>query len=87
MFLSKIDEIIHVWADGIHSTLHGWNRIGLSLKSNPATPNSPELLVGNPGGSSPMIPLEITTEYKYLVLPQLSDTVRCECPIILAIFG
>ena len=80
MLLSIGDEIIYVWTDGFHATLHRWDGIALTLNTDPITQYRTETETSYSCSSSAMHASQIAAKYKYLVVfqsvyPLWSDSV------------
>ena len=67
MLFGKLNEIIHVWLDGFHPTLHGGYAITLTLQSHALAPYRAKAIVGQPCCATAMCTSKVTAEHKYLI--------------------
>ena len=67
MLFGKCDELIHVWLDSFHTTLHGWDGITLTLQSNALTPYCAKAIIGQSCSTASMRSCQITAKDKYLI--------------------
>lgn len=68
VLLSKEDELVHVWLDGLHSALHGGNSVGLSLQAHTLPPHGTKAVICQTGCAATMMTCQITAEHKNLII-------------------
>ena len=67
MLLGKIDKLIHVGTDGLHTALHGWNGVALPLQAYALTYDGTKLQVGYAGSSTAMPSSQVAAKHENLV--------------------
>ena len=64
----ELNELVHVWLDGLHSALHGGNSVGLSLQAHTLPPHGTKAVISQTGCAAAMMTCQITTEHKNLII-------------------
>ena len=77
MRFGKHDEIIHIRADGLYTTLHRGDAIALALQTHPLAHNGSKLAVSDVSRTAAMHTFEITTKDEDLAWLEFCDKLRC----------
>ena len=70
VLLGKTDELIYIWFDGFHTTLHGRDGVCLAMQTNAFAPYGTKPFVSLPCSTATMCASQIAAKYEYLVLFQ-----------------
>ena len=76
----KVDEFVHIGADGLHSALHGRNGIALPLQTDTLPPHGAEASACDPRGTTGVHAGEVAPENEDHIVAEFRDTVGCGTP-------
>lgn len=77
VILRKGDKLIHIRADGLHTTLHRGDGVTLPLQTDTLSHNSAKIAVGDACRPTAVHALQVAAEDKNLVRLQFGDKLRC----------
>lgn len=75
--LCKADELIHIWLNGLDTSLHRGNSITLSLQTNALTPYCTKSFVCQPCRTTAMSSSKVTAKHEYLIRFQFRYSLGC----------
>ena len=81
----ELNELVHVWLDGLHSALHGGNGITLALQTDALAPDGAKALARDMGGTSAMSTCQVAAKHENFTRIQCRNSIRGICSIVHAV--